>query len=64
MRETKNIEKELLFKNNIKDITSISIDCDYKKNNQKIEGNFIISGEYKIHEISLNKEKFNFKISL
>jgi len=62
MRETKNIEKELLFKNNIKDITSISIDCDYKKNNQKIEGNFIISGEYKIHEISLNKEKFNFKI--
>ena len=28
----------------------------------KIEGHFVVSGEYKIHEISLNKEKFNFKI--
>ena len=27
----------------------------------KLVGNFIVSGEYKIHEISLNKEKFNFK---
>lgn len=62
MKENKQIEKELLFKNNIKDITSISIDCDYKIDNKEVNGNFYISGEYKIHEISLNKEKFNFKI--
>ena len=62
MKETMHIEKELLFKNNIKDITSISIDCDYKVVDKDVLGNFIISGEYKVHEISLNKEKFNFKI--
>lgn len=62
MKENLKIEKELLFKNNIKDITSISLDNDYKINKQQITGNFIINGEYKIHEISINKEKFNFKI--
>lgn len=62
MRENKHIEKELLFKNNIKDITSISLDSDYKIENNSLVGNFIISGEYKIHEVSINREKFNFKI--
>lgn len=62
MKENKRIEKELLFKNNIKDITSISLDSDYKISNKEINGNFIITGEYKIHEVSINREKFNFKI--
>lgn len=62
MKENKHIEKELLFKNNIKDITSISLDSNYKIEDNKIIGNFIIDGEYKIHELSINKEKFNFKI--
>lgn len=62
MKENKHIEKELLFKNNIKDITSISLDSDYKIENQELVGNFLVSGEYKTHEISLNREKFNFKI--
>ena len=55
MKENLKIEKELLFKNNIKDITSISLDNDYKINKQQITGNFIINGEYKINEISINK---------
>lgn len=62
MKENKRIEKELLFKNNIKDITSISLDSDYKINKKEIVGNFIINGDYKIHEVSINREKFNFKI--
>lgn len=62
MKENLKIEKELLFKNNIKDITSISLDNDYKITNKEINGNFIITGEYKIHEVSINREKFNFKI--
>ena len=62
MKENKHIEKELLFKNNIKDITSISLDSDYKIEDNILVGNFIIDGEYKIHELSINKEKFNFKI--
>lgn len=62
MKDNKHIEKELLFKNNIKDITSISLDSNYKIEGNKIVGNFIIDGEYKIHEVSINKEKFDFKI--
>jgi hypothetical protein len=62
MNENIRLEKEFLFKNNIKDITSISIDCDFKKINNELVGDFIISGEYKLHEISLNREKFNYKI--
>lgn len=62
MKENKHIEKELLFKNNVKDITSISLDSNYKVEGQRVVGNFIIEGEYKIHEVSINKEKFNFKI--
>lgn len=62
MKENKCIEKELLFKNNIKEITSISLDSEYKVNNKEIVGNFFISGDYKIHEVSINREKFNYKI--
>ena len=62
MKKNLKIERELLFKNNIKEITSISLDSDYKINNSVIEGNFIIEGDYKIHEVSINREKFNFKI--
>jgi len=62
MKEYFKLDKELLFKNNIKDITSISLDRDYKVDKDQVVGNFIISGEYKIHEVSINKEKFNFKI--
>lgn len=62
MKDNKHIEKELLFKNNIIDITSISLDSNYKIEGNKIVGNFIIDGEYKIHEVSINKEKFDFKI--
>ncbi len=35
MKENKHIEKELLFKNNVKDITSISLDSNYKVEGQK-----------------------------
>ena len=27
-----------------------------------IEGNFIVSGEYKVHEVSVNKEKFIYRL--
>lgn len=62
MKENKHIEKELLFKTNIKDITSISLDSEYKIEDNSIVGNFLINGEYKIHEVSINREKFDFKI--
>ena len=62
MQENKHIEKELLFNTNIKEITSISLDSEFKVNNNDVVGNFIVSGEYKIHELSINKEEFNYKI--
>ena len=62
MKKILKLEKELLFKNNIKEITSISLDSDYKIEDNFVFGNFIIEGEYKIHEVSINKEKFDFKI--
>ena len=62
MKENFKIEKELLFKNNIKDVLSISLDSDYSINDNELTGNFLINGEYRIHEVSINREKFNFKI--
>jgi len=62
MKESLKIEQELLFKNNIKEITSISLDSNYKVKDNELVGEFIIEGDYKIHEVSVNKEKFNFKI--
>lgn len=62
MKKSLKLDKELLFKNNIKEITSISLDSDYKVESNELIGNFIVDGEYKIHEVSINREKFDFKI--
>lgn len=62
MRENYEIEKELKFTSNIAEVTSISLEEKHEMKDNVLKGNFIVSGEYKIHEISLNKEKFNFKI--
>ena len=62
MRENFEIEKELKFTSNVAEITSISLEEKHEIENKKLKGNFIVSGDYRIHEISINKEKFNFKI--
>lgn len=62
MRENFEIEKELKFNNNLYEVLSISLEEKHDVIDNKLIGNFLVSGEYKIHEISLNKEKFNFKI--
>lgn len=62
MRETINLEHELLFNNNIAEISSISLECVYDTEDTHINGNFIVEGTYRSHEVSLNQESFNFKI--
>lgn len=62
MKENFEIEKELKFNSNLAEVLSISLEEKHEVENNKLIGHFIVSGEYKIHEISLNKEKFNFKI--
>lgn len=62
MNEAHVLDKEFLFKSSIYEITSISIEDNHDINGSKIEGEFIISGDYHLHEISINKEDFCFKL--
>ena len=56
-------EKELLFKTKISDITSISLEHKInKKEEDLISGVFVISGEYKMTEGSIVRNKFSFDV--
>lgn len=57
-----NKHEDLEFKNNIAEISSISLECLYDVVSNKTTGNFLITGEYRSHEISLNKDNFEFKV--
>lgn len=50
--------KDIKFNTNISEIVSISLEHEYTANPGEILGNFIITGEYKTHEVSVNKERF------
>lgn len=50
--------KDIKFTSNISEITSISLEHEFTVNNDEILGNFIVSGYYKTHELSVNKEHF------
>ena len=52
--------KDIKFKTNIAEILSISLEHDYTANPEEILGNFTVSGDYKSHEISVNKEPFEY----
>ena len=50
--------KNIKFNTNISEIVSISLENEYTVNDNEILGNFIVSGDYKSHEVSVNKEHF------
>ena len=50
------------FKTDVKEITAISLEHEIKKYPDMISGVFYISGDYKITEGLLEKEKFNFEL--
>ena len=54
--------KKLAFTGNIKEIVSISLEHEITQNTEEILGNFIISGTYKEHELSVNTEEFKFVV--
>ena len=54
--------KDIVFSTSVYEINSISIEHNLKVKNKNIEGDFIISGEYKDTEYSLNSEPFIFNI--
>lgn len=55
-------EKEIVFNTKIAEITSISLEYEANVLDDDIEGEFIVSGDYKIHELSVNKEPFKYRI--
>ena len=62
MRKVIPFKKEILFKTKINEITSISLEHDYKIEDSCVSGKFIICGDYKITASSINREKFNYDI--
>ena len=52
----------LEFNTDVKEITAISLEHEINKSPDMISGVFYISGEYKIAEGLLDKEKFNFEL--
>lgn len=62
MNEVFALDRDFLFKSKIYEITSISIEQDSKIEDSCLVGEFTISGSYRLHEISINKEDFSFKI--
>lgn len=55
-------KKKLEFKTNINEIVSISLENTLSINDNKVIGDLIIDGKYKITETSINVDDFEFKI--
>ena len=54
--------KDITFETKIAEICSISLEHELAIHDSSIDGEFIISGEYKTHEVSVNKESFLYKL--
>ena len=52
--------KDIDFEKKVSEITSISLEHETKIENGLLKGNFIISGDFKSHEVSVNKEPFSY----
>lgn len=55
-------ESKIDFKTNISEIIKMSLEHDYNVNDNVVLGNFYVSGEYKTHAVSINKEDFNYTL--
>ena len=55
-------DKDIKFDTKIYEITSISLEHEEQNLRSEVNGNFIITGDYKIHPISITKEAFEYKI--
>ena len=65
MRQVIPFTKDIEFKTMINEITNISLEHDLSlKDKYNINGNFIITGKYKINETSPQEELFSYKIPI
>lgn len=63
MKKIITFKKELQFKTKVCEITSISLEYIIKQKDEDIvSGEFLINGQYKMTEGSINKEKYDFKL--
>lgn len=63
MKKIVPFKKDMLFNSNVSEITSISLEHDLKvQEGNIISGNFMINGEYKMSDSSINTESFNFEL--
>lgn len=54
--------KEIVFDSKIAEICSISLEHELNCSDAEILGTFVVSGEYRSHEVSINKESFEYKL--
>lgn len=52
--------KDIDFGKKVSEITSISLEHEINVEEGFLKGNFIVSGEFKSHEVSVNKESFSY----
>ena len=63
MKQIIPFKKDLPFKTKVSDITSISLERDIKVTDEGVvTGTFYITGDYKMNEGSINREKFSFDL--
>lgn len=52
--------KDIDFEKKVSEITSISLEHETNVEEGVLKGNFIVSGDFKSHEVSVNKEAFSY----
>ena len=62
MKKTVPLKKELPFKSNLAQIVSIALDQEFKLEENTVKGNLLISGSYKMNDVSVNTEPFSYNI--
>ena len=62
MKQVIPFSKEIVFKTNIASITSISLEHEEKVYDGEVAGDFIIFGDYKVHNDTTEKELFKYRL--
>ena len=62
MKQVIPFKKDIIFKTKISEITSISLEHTLEVDEDVISGDFIVSGDYKMTDASINREEFSHKL--
>lgn len=62
MKKVIPFKKNILFKTNLCEITSISLEDNLSFQKNSVMGCFVVSGDYKMNDSSINTESFNYEL--